>query len=104
MPASMTFPPALRRLAITAGIAALALCGGRGHAQAPAPTATFAAQIAALSEAEGFFDTDNLISNEQGYLAVAPDIERAGLSGGAYVGVGPDQNFSYIAAARPRVA
>ncbi len=36
------------------------------------------AQIAALSEPDGYFDTDNLISNEQCYLSVLPDIERAG--------------------------
>jgi hypothetical protein len=35
---------------------------------------------------------------------VLQDLERAALRGGAYVGVGPDQNFSYIAAARPDVA
>jgi hypothetical protein len=97
--------PSLRRVAVSAAIAALAVCGGSGHAQAPAPAGTgFAAQIAALSEADGYFDTDNLISNEQSYLSVLADIERAALRGGAYVGVGPDQNFSYIAAARPNVA
>ena len=31
-------------------------------------------------------------------------IGRHGVEGGAYVGVGPDQNFSYIAQIRPRVA
>jgi hypothetical protein len=94
-----------RRLPAAAAIAILAVCGGRGHAQAPAAVASgFARQIAALSEPEGYFDTDNLISNEQGYLAVLADIERAALKGGAYIGVGPDQNFSYIAAARPDVA
>jgi hypothetical protein len=101
----MTLLPALRRFRVAAAIAALALCGGSGHAQAPSAAANgFAEQIAALSEAEGYFDTDNLISNEQGYLSVLPDIERAALRGGAYIGVGPDQNFSYIAAARPEVA
>ena len=65
---------------------------------------TFASQIAALSERAGYFDTDNLISNERSYLQVLPDLRRAGFQGGAYVGVGPDQNFSYIAAARPSIA
>src|SRR6478736_2051757 len=101
----MTLLPLPHRLRAAVAIALLALCGGGGHAQAPAPpAASFAGQIAALSEPEGYFDTDNLISNEQGYLTVLQDIERAGFRGGAYVGVGPDQNFSYIAAARPDVA
>ena len=72
----------------------------------PRPTsqATFAAQIAALSEPGGFFDTDNLISNEASYLQVLPALQRANVRGGAYLGVGPDQNFSYIAAIRPAIA
>jgi hypothetical protein len=70
---------------------------------APAP-ASFAAQIAALSEPGGYFNTDNLISNEQSYLNVIPALRRAGLRGGVYVGVGPDQNFSYIAQLRPSLA
>jgi hypothetical protein len=65
---------------------------------------TFASQIATLSERAGYFDTDNLISNERSYLQVLPDLRRAGFRGGAYVGVGPDQNFSYIAASKPAVA
>jgi hypothetical protein len=65
---------------------------------------TFASQIAALSERAGYFDTDNLISNERSYLQVVPDLRRAAFRGGAYVGVGPDQNFSYIAAVKPSVA
>jgi hypothetical protein len=31
-------------------------------------------------------------------------MRRIGVKGGAYIGVGPDQNFSYIAAIRPEVA
>ncbi len=64
----------------------------------------FARTVALLSEPGGYFDTDNLISNERSYLAVLPDLERAGVRGGAYIGVGPDQNFSYIAAIRPAIA
>ncbi len=64
----------------------------------------FAALSLRISEAGGFFDTDNLISNERGYLKVLGALERRGVTGGAYVGVGPDQNFSYIARIRPRIA
>jgi hypothetical protein len=65
---------------------------------------SFSAQIAALSEPGGYFDTDNLISNERSYLQVLPALDTAKVRGGAYIGVGPDQNFSYIAAVRPSVA
>jgi len=73
----------------------------------PGPVAaqsTFARTIAELSEPGGYFDTDNLISNERSYLWVLPDLERAAVRGGAYIGVGPDQNFSYIAQVQPAVA
>src|SRR5678816_2830403 len=58
----------------------------------------FAALVARVSEPGGYFDSDNLISNESSYLHVL------GVNGGGYVGVGPDQNFSYMAQVRPRVA
>src|SRR5215210_2847962 len=84
---------------LSLGMAAWAL---RGIAQ---PTAqSFAARVERLSEEGGDFDTDNLISNERSYLDVIPALKAAGVSGGAYIGVGPDQNFSYIAQIRPAVA
>lgn len=64
----------------------------------------FAELVARLSEPGGYFDTDNLISNETSYLHVTGAFRRYGVRGGAYIGVGPDQNFSYIAAIRPAVA
>jgi hypothetical protein len=70
----------------------------------PGHSPAFARQILDLSEPGGAFDTDNLISNERSYLHVVPALRQPGISGGAYVGVGPDQNFSYIAASRPVVA
>ena len=70
-----------------------------------AKTATpFAALVDRLSEPGGDFDSDNLISNERSYLDVVPALIAGGVNGGAYVGVGPDQNFSYIARVRPSVA
>src|SRR6187431_541440 len=75
-----------------------------GSTAAPQAPPTFAATVASLSEPGGYFDTDNLISNERSYLQVAGALRRAGVRGGAYVGVGPDQNFSYIAEIRPALA
>jgi hypothetical protein len=66
--------------------------------------AEFAALIARVSEQGGYFDTDNLISNESSYLHVIGKLEELGMHGGAYLGVGPDQNFSYIARLRPEIA
>src|SRR3954462_4747200 len=93
----MRRPPVFRIAALFLAISAI------GGGARPAAT-RFAAQIEALSEPGGYFDTDNLISNERSYLQVLPDLERPAVRGGAYVGVGPDQNFSYIARLRPAVA
>ena len=64
----------------------------------------FAALVDTLSESGGFFDSDNIVSNEAGYLHVRQALKRLGVEGGAYIGVGPDQNFTYIAQVRPRYA
>jgi hypothetical protein len=54
-----------------------------------------------LSEEGGYFDTDNLISNESAYVQVIPALKP---SGGVYIGVGPEQNFHYIGRLRPEWA
>jgi hypothetical protein len=64
----------------------------------------FAALSARLSEPGGYFDSDNLISNETSYLHVIGKLRELGVTGGVYMGVGPDQNFSYIAKIRPKLA
>jgi hypothetical protein len=64
----------------------------------------FAQLVEALSEPNGFFDSDNVISNETSYLHVLGGLRRVGVSGGGYIGVGPDQNYSYIAVIRPSIA
>ncbi len=84
-------------------VCTLILSGASAPARTQAPE-SFAAQVAALSEPGGYFDTDNLISNERSYLEVIPELRRRGVRGGAYLGVGPDQNFSYIAAIHPDIA
>ena len=105
--AGVVFPTRTHRaglLGIAAVLLLLASPGGPHSAQTSQPATTFASTIAALSEPGGYFDTDNLISNERSYLQVLGDLRRAGIRGGAYAGVGPDQNFSYIAEIRPSIA
>ena len=65
---------------------------------------SFAESVERLSEPGGYFDTDNLISNERSYLHVLGKIREMEVRGGAYIGVGPDQNFSYIAQIQPSIA
>lgn len=64
----------------------------------------FSRLIEELSEPGGSFPSDNIVSNETSYLHVLGKMREIGVSGGVYVGVGPDQNFSYIAAIRPALA
>ena len=85
-------------------LAAVLLVRADSVATGPQATSAFASTVASLSERGGYFDTDNLISNERSYLQVIPDLRRRGVRGGAYIGVGPDQNFSYISEVRPSIA
>jgi hypothetical protein len=64
----------------------------------------FARTVQALSEPGGFFWSDNLVSNETSYLHIIGKLDELKVRGGAYIGVGPEQNFSYIARIRPAVA
>jgi hypothetical protein len=65
---------------------------------------SFGVLSARLSEPGGYFDSDNLISNETSYLHVITKLREMGVRGGVYVGVGPDQSFTYIAKIRPKLA
>jgi len=64
----------------------------------------FSQYIEELSEPEGYFDTDNFISNETSYLHIIPELKRQVRPGFVYLGVGPDQNFPYIAHTKPALA
>src|SRR3954465_6036326 len=60
--------------------------------------------ITQLSEPGGAFRSDNLVSNEIKFQWVIPELLRPVKPGGVYIGVGPEQNFSYIAALKPKLA
>lgn len=100
----------LRRRALAAALlAALAL-----GVSAPAPVAqtTLPARLSDnefwgivedMSEPDGFFRSDNLVSNEDTFQIILPELLRTVKPGGVYIGVGPDQNFTYVAALKPAV-
>jgi hypothetical protein len=56
------------------------------------------------SEEDGTFRSDNLLSNETGFQYVIPDLLKTAKPGRVYMGVGPEQNFTYIAALKPAMA
>ncbi len=73
-------------------------------APAPAQSTEFSRLVGRLSEPGGFFDSDNLVSNETSYLHVMGALRQFQVKGGVYIGVGPEQSFSYIAEIEPEYA
>src|SRR5262245_49036516 len=57
-----------------------------------------------FSEQDGMFRSDNLLSNELGFQYVIPELLQTAKQGRVYMGVGPEQNFTYIAALKPAMA
>lgn len=57
-----------------------------------------------FSEPNGYFRSDNLLSNENAFQHVVPTLQATLPTDGVYLGVGPEQNFTYIAALKPRLA
>ena len=76
------------------------------HAQFPARLSDreFWTLLSDSSEPDGTFRSDNLVSNESYFQYVIPELEKRARPGGVYLGVGPEQNYSYIAAVRPSMA
>ncbi len=56
------------------------------------------------SESGGTFRSDNLLSNELQMQHVIPELIRTAPGGRAYLGVGPEQNFTYISVLKPSIA
>src|SRR5437773_7961536 len=67
------------------------------------PDAAFWRMVTDFSEEAGPFRFQYM-SNEREFAALIPELKKSTKPGGVYLGVGPEQNFSYIAALRPRIA
>src|SRR5262249_55426997 len=57
-----------------------------------------------FSEPGGRFISDNFVSNELATQRVLADLAPGRKGYGAYLGVGPEQNFTYIVALQPQIA
>lgn len=66
--------------------------------------ATFWRLFTGCSEPDGYFRSDNLLSNERAFQDVIPALQDTVPPGRAYIGVGPEQNFTYMVALRPAIA
>ena len=60
--------------------------------------------VTSMSEPDGDFRFENFLSNELQYQVVIPTLKTTTKPGGVYMGVGPEQNFTYIAALQPKIA
>jgi hypothetical protein len=77
-------------------------CVRRSELPAALSDQEFWGLIEALSEPAGTFAvSDNYVSNERHF---AENVRRLRAAGGVYIGVGPEQNFSYIARLHPAMA
>jgi hypothetical protein len=57
-----------------------------------------------FSEPGGNFVFEMYMSNEETFQQILPDLLTRVQPGGVYLGVAPEQNFTYIAALRPKMA
>jgi hypothetical protein len=98
----------LSLVVLGAAVGALSVAPGQRVAIEPLPLrlsdTDFWRLSTSLSEPDGYFRSENLVSNEHTYQYVIPALKRFVKPGGVYMGVAPDQNFTYILATQPRMA
>ncbi len=95
-------------LAVALGLAALAGPSLWRVEAGPLPerlaNGEFWGLVESFSEPGGYFQSDNLVSNEHTYQYVVPALEQLAQPGRVYLGVAPDQNFTYLLALKPQLA
>jgi hypothetical protein len=98
------------KIAVVCTIFCIALCIAvpSFRAAEPLPTQisdeTFWKMVTDMSEPDGYFQFENFLSNELAYQYVIPRLLQKTKPGGVYLGVAPEQNFTYIAAIKPKIA
>ena len=107
-------PLTTRRSQVAASLALVAMFGGVSlslGSRVAAPSIperisdeAFWQMVSDYSEPGGFFRSDNFVSNEITFQWVLPELMRPSRQGGVYLGVGPDQNFTYIVGMQPKIA
>ncbi len=103
--------PTRRGIAVLVVALAVAIAGTSsgwwvrsGTLPASLTNAEFWSLVEHLSEPDGYFQSDNLVSNEHSYQWVVPALTNLRAPNRVYLGVAPDQNFTYIAATQPAMA
>jgi hypothetical protein len=97
--------PLLLAVALVTGALTFTLTA-RGARELPARLTDqeFWTLVTESSEPDGYFRSDNLTSNELGFQFVIPELVGRTRPGRVYLGVGPEQNFTYMAAVKPAMA
>jgi hypothetical protein len=67
------------------------------------PDQEFWRMVTEFSETGGVFQAE-FMSNEDSVQFVIPTLKQTTRRGGVYIGVGPEQNFTYIVAVQPKIA
>jgi hypothetical protein len=101
---SVTRAGAIVALALTAACRVDAPVARRSTLPDSLDNRQFWATIERFSEPGGYFRSENLLSNERQFQHVIPRLTSATSPGGVYIGVGPEQNFTYIGALQPKIA
>jgi len=98
----------IRRCFVLAGLMLLLVQGALIFAAEKLPTQLTDEEFWMLSsessEPDGTFRSDNLLSNESYFQFVIPKLNEIATPARVYMGVGPEQNFTYIAAMKPKMA
>jgi hypothetical protein len=105
----MIFRRSLFAVAILVMVASLLPVAGAMAVQNPALPSEisdkdFWKMIVDLSEPGGTYPYENFVSNELQYQDVVPALKATTKPGGVYIGVGPEQNFTYAAVLQSKLA
>lgn len=103
----LTGPSRQLRRVFAASAIVLSLAPAAVRAQAATASLTdaeFWDLFTTRSERGGVFPSENFVSNEMTFQYVIPTLKRTLTPQGVYIGVGPEQNFTYIANLKPRLA
>ena len=102
-----------RRLALAVLVGFVTLAASDAPRAVSVPAAVAPARLtdaefwrlaAGFSESDGTFHSENLVSNEARFQSIVPSLIATTSPGRAYVGVGSEQNYTYIVAVRPAMA
>jgi hypothetical protein len=92
--------------AVIAGLVAWTVMPSRAADTIPAQLTdpAFWKMISDFSEPGGSFQLEIITSNEVSYQYAMPQLMKTVKPGGVYLGVAPEQNFTYIAALQPKIS